>query len=540
MLRFFSSLRFRLLLLVLLAVVPALGLILYTAAEQREAAVVDAQENALRIARLAASDQERLVEGARQLLTALAQLPSVRNHDEAQCTLFLADLLKQYPLYENLGAIDPNGNIFCSAIPSGRNVNVTDRGYFQHALQKSGFAVGEYLIARITGKATMATAYSVLDERGQLRVGVFAGIDLDWLNQFMATAELPAGSTLTVFDNNGTILVHYPDPQNWVGTPMPTYLSQPILARGEGVNEALGLDGVPRLYAFTPLSSVAADGTYVRIGIPKAVAFADADRTLTRNLVALGLVAMLAFAAAWVGGDWMILRRMKTLLSATKQLGAGDQSARTGLPYDGSELSQLAHAFDQMAEALEQRDAKRQQAEDTLLRQSTRTEALARFTSRLNAQLDLKNVMSTVCEETVNVLKVPAASVSLFDKNRDALYYAMGVGLPPEYEEQTQSILRTISVEYTRQMSPLLVIPDARIYSDPSVDLSAGSDIRTIVSASMWREGQLVGSLNIFTFGQMHRFSEDEMTFLKVLADEAAQAIINARLYDALSPLVTS
>ena len=71
-----SSLRSRLLLLVLLALLPALVLILITAWEQRQLAAVDAQESALRLARVAASNQERLIEGARSLLIVLAQIPA--------------------------------------------------------------------------------------------------------------------------------------------------------------------------------------------------------------------------------------------------------------------------------------------------------------------------------------------------------------------------------------------------------------------------------------------------------------------------------
>ncbi len=42
-----------------------------------------------------------------------------------------------------------------------------------------------------------------------------------------------------------------------------------ILTRqGEGMVEMAGIDGVLRLYAFTPLSSRAEVGDYVSIGIP--------------------------------------------------------------------------------------------------------------------------------------------------------------------------------------------------------------------------------------------------------------------------------
>uniref|UniRef100_UPI001ABB10D2 hypothetical protein n=1 Tax=Aetokthonos hydrillicola TaxID=1550245 RepID=UPI001ABB10D2 len=56
-----STRRTRLVLLVLLAVVPALGLNLYTASGQRRTATLEAQEQALRLARLAANNQKQVV-----------------------------------------------------------------------------------------------------------------------------------------------------------------------------------------------------------------------------------------------------------------------------------------------------------------------------------------------------------------------------------------------------------------------------------------------------------------------------------------------
>jgi signal transduction histidine kinase len=536
MTRFFFSLRFRLLLLVLLAVIPALGLILYTAAEQRRVAVVDAQQNALRLARLAASDQERLVEGARQLLIALAQLPSVRNRDEAECTLFLTDLLKQYPLYANLGVVEPDGDVSCSAVPLAEPVSTANRTWFQRAVQTRNFAVSEYQIGRITGKALITFAYPIIDETGRVDGVVFVGLDLAWLNQFVAKAQLPSGATLRVIDQNGTILARYPDPEKWVGRSMPeATIVKTILSQGEGVADALGEDGVPRLYAFTPLRTMPGADLYVSIGVPKEVAFAEADRILARNLVSLGLVAVLALAAAWVGGDLFILHQVNALLGVTKRLAAGDLGARTGLRYGAGELSQLARTFDQMAETVEQRETERERAEKQIRRQTARAESLARVASRLNAQLDLEGVLKAICEEIARALNVPATSVSLCDEKRDALYHVSGFGLPPEYCQHTQPIPRAIYNEYAKQMDSLIIFQDVQdIPHLPDANLYAALNIRTIVVAGMLRQQQLVGCLNIITFSQVRHFTEDELALLKGLANQAAQAIINARLYEAL------
>ncbi|MBM3889366.1 MAG: hypothetical protein FJ388_09595, partial [Verrucomicrobia bacterium] len=76
-----SSLRMRLVLLVLLVAVPAMALTLYTAVERREEAARGAEEDALRVARLAAVAQGHFIEGARQLLISLARLSEVRARD---------------------------------------------------------------------------------------------------------------------------------------------------------------------------------------------------------------------------------------------------------------------------------------------------------------------------------------------------------------------------------------------------------------------------------------------------------------------------
>ena len=159
-----ASLRVRLILLVLLAVLPALGLTLYNAAQARQREAARVQEDAQRLTRLTASNVEQFVEGARQLLVALSRFDRVRNRDVAGCNALLADLLKQYPHYANLGVAEPDGDLFCSALPLTAPVNSADLAWFQRAVETRTFAVGDYQIGRVTGKPTINFAYPVLDE----------------------------------------------------------------------------------------------------------------------------------------------------------------------------------------------------------------------------------------------------------------------------------------------------------------------------------------------------------------------------------------
>mgnify|MGYP002336074658 CR=1 FL=1 len=350
-----TGLRARLLLLVLAAVIPAFGLIGYTAIAQRQEAAQNAEKDAMNLVRLAAREQSQLIASTRQLLVSLAQLPAIRAPGDATCSRVLAELLRPYPYYTNFGVATPDGRVFCSALPLTQPVNIADRSYFRRAVQSGDFGLGNYQIGRITGIPAINFGYPVKSAGGNVRAVVYAALNLSWLNQLAAGIELPVGSALTVVDSRGTILTRHPEPERWVGKPMrETPLIKEVLGHhGEGTAELDGLDGVTRLYAFAPLHDGPAGSAYVSVGIPKEVAFASANRAFTRNMASLLVVALLALAAAWVGSDVFVLRRVQALASAARRLATGDLTARTGLPHGSEELGQLARNFDDMAYALE-------------------------------------------------------------------------------------------------------------------------------------------------------------------------------------------
>src|SRR5499433_4055091 len=364
---FFASLRARLLLLVLLAAIPALVLTLYTNLEARQLRKALVQEHAMRLSRLVSADYERLIEDARQLVVSLARLPAVRDRNRTACNALFTDLLTQHASYANLGVIDADGNVLCSAIPITDQVYLGDRVYFRRAVETRDFAVDEYQVGRITGKATVNFGYPVLDDAGHLRAVVFAALDLAWLKALAGQAGLPPGAMLTVIDRHGTILSRYPDEGQWIGQlmPEPLVLNAILSQQGNGTIDAPGTDGIPRLFSFAPFGSAAQSANaYVSVGIPAAVAFAGINQILARNIATLGLVAALALAAAWVGGNLFIVRQIQTLARATKRVAAGELGVRTGLPYGQGELSQLASAFDQMAESLDRAHEQRLREEE--------------------------------------------------------------------------------------------------------------------------------------------------------------------------------
>lgn len=186
--------------------------------------------------------------------------------------------------------------------------------------------------------------------------------------------------------------------------------------------------------------------------------------------------------------------------------------------------------FDRQIEALQKQIADLQSQISEERTDLQRVEALVRTAARLNARLDLDAVLRAVCEETAKALEVPVVTVSLYDAHRDVLVPTHSVGLPANFTTQAEPLSRHIVEEYTQQMGRLVVVPDVQALGDlPNVDLYRTFDVRTTVSISMLREGQLIGRLNVGSIGEVRNFSANELGLLQGLADQAAQAIANAR-----------
>ena len=344
----------RLLLLVLIASTPALLIQGYTEISLRRTSEERLVELAGTRARMAAAEQARIVEGIRQVLIVLAQLPAVRDRDSAACGPILRRLQPSYPSYSSFAATDAAGRTYCISVdvPPEGIPSVADRFYFQQAMAEKDFVVGEYAIGRASGKRLLHFAYPILD--GERAMGVVvAALHLDELAQSMTEAGID-DDALLVTDRNGTVLVANNEPGVVVGS----HVGEPVaglLASGRaGMREAAGSDGKTKVYALVPVTAnAAAGGLQVAIGLDKAAAMAPVDRTTRRGalLILTGLAA--ALAAAWLVGRAFIQAPVNALLDAAGQWEAGNLSARAPILGSGSELSRLAAAFNRMAEHLE-------------------------------------------------------------------------------------------------------------------------------------------------------------------------------------------
>ncbi len=379
--RLFSGLRFRLVLLVVLASLPPVVLTLHIAGQDRLRQTAALRQRSQDMLKLAARKEDEMIAGTRQLLRAVTESSQVQSARWDDCTKLLRTLFADYPRYANLGVIATNGEVAASAVALTNPVNLADRSFFQRALASRDFAIGDYQFGRITGKPSFNLAYPVLTASGQVQAVAFAALDLAWVNRsdYALQMQLPPGATWTKIDGNGTILVRYPVPEKGlVGQPLPEpWLLKTFLTRKHGVMAAADAQGAAVFYDFNSTRSALLAGNVISIlSVPRKVLFAEPDRMVRRNLTCVGIVASLVLVIGWVGSRYLVLRPIQALVKFAARLAAGEPNVRTGSPFARDELTQLMRAFDQMAEALQQRETERLQAVHELRASEERFRAL--------------------------------------------------------------------------------------------------------------------------------------------------------------------
>lgn len=394
----FSSIRASLVFLVLVAILPALGIMLFTGYTLRENTIISAENSAMRQIQVMATHHERVVEQARLLLATLSKVREVQALDPLGTQLLLEEMLSGNEAFGALALADTAGRIVAVS-PVEAFSSIENGVYFQDALHHNRFAMGPYHLLEGSRHVVMEFAQPVLDREGKLLGVLVASFDLNYFGRVFAEAHLPEGSNFTLTDAEGMRLTRFPETERytWVAD-LPRMLSRMSGPEEEGTFLEKGVDGVRRLYSYKRLSfpGTPLQGLMIRLGQPEDTALSAARWALAWNFVSLALAASLAVAAAWFVGEHTIMRRLNLLMSAAGRLGTGDLSTRTGLEHDEGELGRLAAAFDRMAEGLEHHDRDRRRAEeeccllnsDLELRVTTRTAELARTNAELQTALE--------------------------------------------------------------------------------------------------------------------------------------------------------
>ena len=197
--------------------------------------------------------------------------------------------------------------------------------------------------------------------------------------------------------------------------------------------------------------------------------------------------------------------------------------AGQGTSFAETDLQLLVTLCSQVAVAIENarlfNSAERRAAELTLLREIGRA---------MSSRLDLSAVLEAVVAGAMRLLGSQFAQILLWDGERQQLCF--GAALGPEAER-----VRTMRLEVGRGVNGTVALTRQPMILDdyqasPYVLPEFPDIVATITTPVLFGE-RLLGLLHAHTTEQGRRFRRDDLRLLQMLADRAAIAIENARLF---------
>jgi signal transduction histidine kinase len=349
----------RLFLLVVIALAPVTAIQVYEELERRDAREAELHAEALRLATLVGMEQDRILEGPRQVFVTISQLRGVRTGDKRQCAELFERLGKSFPHYAYIATMDLRGTILCStAGASSREALMPHQPFFWTPVVTGDFAVGRQAVMA-DGTRVLQLGFPITGMDGSVAGIVVAGLRVDWLTSSLVKDILPPNTTLNVADRDGIVIAHLPrddPPSAAIGEPLPPDRASLVHAPLLGTFEARDNGGKRRIFGYNPVEAPPGEGLYIEVGLDRDAAFAEIDRSTARHGIATAAALAIGGVLSWLGFHYFLRRPTTALLRASKRWRRGDWTARAGTGDSGTEFGRLGHSFDQMAEAISQRE----------------------------------------------------------------------------------------------------------------------------------------------------------------------------------------
>lgn len=345
----FRSLRARLVVLLALALLPAVVLAIVQALDTHNQAAGLAERNVLRLAAVAASEEENAIVAARQTLELLASLPALRSPSLASCGAALDRVKASAEKYGNLAIIDLDGTVVCSTAP-GQTPSFAQAAWFRQTLENDSFTVSAGIVQRLTEEPIFLATLPLRDQDGETSGIIGLSLRQSWLQDLILRTDVSPETNIALLDRAGNVIAEdrrQDVSSSWL--PRPAIYSD-WLNSTANVFQHDGRDGIARVFAVTPIYE---DQVFVILaGLPGQLM---QDRQM-RLLAGIGyplLMWAIAVAVAWLAVDRLVLRSILTLRETAQAYSRGDFENRVAnIDAAPEELRDLGLTLHSMADAI--------------------------------------------------------------------------------------------------------------------------------------------------------------------------------------------
>ena len=347
------SLRGSLIVIVLIALLPAAVFAVWDAARSYRNEVTARQVELSRLSRFVVNDQHTALTTARALLMSLASLPEVRSFGPScSSTVTAAMESLQESGFTAIGAVDAQGNWRCGSSLLDSPQNFRDRRWFADIQSGREWVVSELLDSRVLEARGFVVAVPLA--AGTQTGALSLMVEAERFARTYRSAMLGAGATFVFLDRDGRAVTSEAHAAE-VLTTLPEDTSAIVrMSASSETHVAFGRDGTRRLYTVLPLFN---GQLRVLAGVPADSVYGPLHQQLVARLLPPLLMLLLAAAVTWIGVDRLFLRWLRYLRGVTRLYASDSTAARaTPPPSAPEEIRHIASDLTRMAHRIETRE----------------------------------------------------------------------------------------------------------------------------------------------------------------------------------------
>jgi signal transduction histidine kinase/ActR/RegA family two-component response regulator/HAMP domain-containing protein len=359
-------------------------------------------------------------------------------------------------------------------------------------------------------------AYLVIAKPADQGRVIAARVRMTVLREIVTRSEMAVGEAF-VIDHEGHVLAHldsglmdvFGDDQG--GLPSLARVAQPTFS-----DDCRDLHGQPSMCSATPIAGT----TWVAItSVPLGQAYQPSIAALLVMGGALVLFGAAAAGLSWARLQALVLRPVTALQRGAEAFGRGELDHRIPV-YRPDDIGWVAESMNAMA-------ARLQEQRSTIERHALQLESLYQVSLSLTKRLEQESVLEAVMNAAFELLpSLMDVHIFLYDEDqltlaasRRSQLQAAATSYEPRRHGSTYKVART---------GEMILLPDVKVDpnypGDPTIWPGALACVPLKVGL------RVVGVLNV-AYETAHAFGAEETRLLLLLADHAAIAIANARLY---------
>lgn len=160
--------------------------------------------------------------------------------------------------------------------------------------------------------------------------------------------------------------------------------------------------------------------------------------------------------------------------------------------------------------------------------------ALYEVAKVINASLDPEKVLEKIVQCVVSAMQVKASSIRLLDSREQMLVLGSACGLSEDYLNKGPILVSESGLDQKVLRGETVWLENVQTDKNFQYTEKAKQEgIRSVLVVPLTVENKAIGVLRVYT-EKVHKFSDDEVKFLKAVANLSAIALDNARLHKTL------